>query len=138
MFWRAPRMRQARCSRLTPTPTARRSSSRRATESSRRGAVGSKPARLSTPGPGRSSTDGCVIAAKRYKSGRRRDPRPGSSVVHARPGGALVAGRNLNALWPLERVLKRTDTEEQDVVVMTVLSSAGPHSGERDLYRYFI
>jgi len=58
-----------------------------------------------------------------------------SEVVHARPGNALVAVRNPDALWTLERVLERTDTEEQDVVVMTVLSLTGPHSGERDLYR---
>jgi len=58
-----------------------------------------------------------------------------SEVVHARPGNALVAVRNLNALLTLERVLERTDTDEQDVVVITVLSLTGPHSGERDLYR---
>src|SRR5215813_3370185 len=58
-----------------------------------------------------------------------------TEVVHARPGNALVAVRNLSALWTLERVLERTDTEEQDVVVMTVLSLTGPRRGERDLYR---
>ena len=58
-----------------------------------------------------------------------------SEVVHARPGNALVAVRNLNTLWPLQRVLEGTDTEKQDVVVMTVRSLTGPHSGERDLSR---
>jgi hypothetical protein len=57
-----------------------------------------------------------------------------SEVVHARPGAALVAVSDPNALWRLERVLERTDTEEQDVVVMTVKALTGPHSGERDLY----
>ena len=42
--------------------------------------------------------------------------------------------RNPNALWSLERALERTNTEEQDVVVMTVKLLTGPHSGERDLY----
>jgi hypothetical protein len=42
--------------------------------------------------------------------------------------------RNPNALWSLERALERTDTEEQDVVVMIVKLLTGPHSGERDLY----
>jgi amino acid transporter len=58
-----------------------------------------------------------------------------TEVVHARPGNVLVAVRNLNTLGHLESVLERTDTEEQDVVVMTVLSLTGPHSGERDLHR---
>ncbi|HEU0179828.1 MAG TPA: APC family permease [Blastocatellia bacterium] len=58
-----------------------------------------------------------------------------SEVVHARPGNVLVAVRNPQSLSHLERVLERTDTEEQDVVVMTVLSLTGPHSGERDLYK---
>jgi amino acid transporter len=57
-----------------------------------------------------------------------------ADVVHARPGNTLVAVRNPNALRGLERVLERTDTEEQDVVAMTVKLLAGPHSGERDLY----
>jgi amino acid transporter len=58
-----------------------------------------------------------------------------SEVVHARPGNALVAVRNPQSLSHLERVLERTDTDERDVVVMTVIPLIGPHSGERDLYR---
>jgi len=42
--------------------------------------------------------------------------------------------RNLNAFWRLQRVLERTDTEEQDVVVMTFWYLTGPHSGERDFF----
>src|SRR5262249_25593987 len=34
----------------------------------------------------------------------------------------------------LGRVLERTDTEKQDVVVMTVKVLTGPNCGERDLY----
>ena len=55
-------------------------------------------------------------------------------VVHARPGAVLVAVRNPGELWRLERALERTDTDEQDVVVMTVRALTGPHGGERDLY----
>jgi hypothetical protein len=58
-----------------------------------------------------------------------------SEVVHARPGNVLVAVRNPQSLSHLERVLERIDTDEQDVVVMTVIPLLGPHSGERDLYR---
>jgi hypothetical protein len=58
-----------------------------------------------------------------------------SEAVHARPGNVLVAVRNPSSLSHLEHVLERTDTDEQDVVVITVLSLTGPHSGERDLYR---
>jgi hypothetical protein len=58
-----------------------------------------------------------------------------SEVVHARPGNALVAVRNPQSLLHLERLLERTDTDQQDVVVMTVIPLIGPHSGERDLYR---
>src|SRR5262249_55943625 len=57
-----------------------------------------------------------------------------TEVIHARPGNVLVAVRNPNALWSLERALDRTNTEEQDVVVMTGKLLTGPHSGERDLY----
>jgi amino acid transporter len=58
-----------------------------------------------------------------------------SEVVHARPGNLLVAVRNAQSLSQLESVLERTDTREQDVVVMTVLSLTGPHGGERDVHR---
>jgi amino acid transporter len=82
---------------------------------------------------GRQKTDRSDIALDRFNLDYQQQV--SSEVVHARPGNVLVAVRNLNALWTLERVLERTDTEEQDVVVMTVLSLIGPHSGERDLYR---
>lgn len=55
-------------------------------------------------------------------------------TVHARPGNELVAVRDFNTLSHLGRVLDRTNTEEQDVVVMTVRLVKGPDSGERDLY----
>jgi hypothetical protein len=56
-------------------------------------------------------------------------------VVHARPGNVLVAVRNPNALSHVERVLEQTDTEEQDVVVVTVKLLTGPHSAQEQARR---
>lgn len=55
-------------------------------------------------------------------------------TVHSRPGSVLVTVRDYNTLSHLERALGRTDTEEQDIVVMTVRLVMGPDAGERDLY----
>ncbi len=54
--------------------------------------------------------------------------------VSARPGNVLVAVRDYNTLAHLAFVLERTNTEEQDIVVMTTRILTGPGSGERDLY----
>jgi len=54
--------------------------------------------------------------------------------VGARPGNVLVAVRDYNTLSHLEHVLDRTNTDEQDIVVLTTRLIAGPGSGERDLY----
>ena len=54
--------------------------------------------------------------------------------VHARPGSVLVTVRDLNTLSHLDRVLAETDTDQQDIVVMTVRLIQGPDAGERDLY----
>jgi amino acid transporter len=55
-------------------------------------------------------------------------------TVHSRPGSVLVAARDFNTLSHLDHVLERTDTEMQDVVVMTARLIRGPDAGERDLY----
>jgi hypothetical protein len=55
-------------------------------------------------------------------------------TVRARPGNVLVAARDYNTLSHLDLVLERTDTEVQDVVVMTARLMRGPDAGERDLY----
>jgi amino acid transporter len=55
-------------------------------------------------------------------------------AVGARPGNVLVAVRDFNTLSHLEHVLERTNTDEQDIVVLTTRLIAGPGSGERDLY----
>ena len=53
--------------------------------------------------------------------------------VGARPGNVLVGVRDYNTLSHLEHVLERTNTDEQDIVVMTTRLIAGPGGGERDL-----
>src|SRR6185295_2045553 len=45
-----------------------------------------------------------------------------------------VAVRDINTLSHLNRVLAETDTEQCDIVVMTVRLIQGPDAGERDLY----
>jgi amino acid transporter len=54
--------------------------------------------------------------------------------VGARPGNVLVGARDYNTLSHLEHVLRRVNTEEQDIVVMTTRLVAGPGGGETELY----
>lgn len=56
------------------------------------------------------------------------------ATVHTRPGNVLVAVRDYNTLTHLDGVLEQADTDEQDIVVVTVRLIRGPDSGERDLY----
>ena len=53
--------------------------------------------------------------------------------VGVRPGNVLVGARDYNTLSHLEYVLRRVNTEEQDIVVMTTRLVAGP-GGESELY----
>jgi len=53
--------------------------------------------------------------------------------VGARPGNVLVGVRDYNTLSHLENVLERTNTDDQDIVVLTTRLLAGPGSGEREL-----
>jgi amino acid transporter len=59
-------------------------------------------------------------------------PDVGLAEVSARPGGVLVPVRDPNTLAHLKWVLDRTDTEKQDIVVMTVRLLRGPDTGYRD------
>lgn len=54
--------------------------------------------------------------------------------VGVRPGNVLVGVRDHNTLSHLEHVLERTNTEGQDIVVMTTRLVSGPDGGERDMY----
>ncbi|PYT09603.1 MAG: APC family permease [Acidobacteria bacterium] len=53
--------------------------------------------------------------------------------VGARPGNVLVGVRDYNTLSHLEHVLERTNTDDQDIVVLTTRLIAGPVGGEREL-----
>lgn len=54
------------------------------------------------------------------------------NTVHVRPGNVLVAVRDYNTLLPLEHALSHTNTEDQDIVVMTVRMVTGPDAGEAE------
>jgi amino acid transporter len=54
--------------------------------------------------------------------------------VGARPGNVLVGVRDYNTLSHLEQVLEQTNTEDQDIVVMTTRLVSGPDGGASDLY----
>jgi amino acid transporter len=54
--------------------------------------------------------------------------------VGARPGNVLVGVRDYNTLSHLEHVLETTNTDEQDIIVMTTRLMSGPGGGERDLH----
>jgi len=43
-----------------------------------------------------------------------------SATLHARPGSVLVAVRDSNRLWHLNKVLEKTNLRRHDIVVMTV------------------
>lgn len=55
-------------------------------------------------------------------------------TVGARPGNVLVAVRDYNTLSHLEHVLDKTNTDDQDIVVLTTRLMTGPGGGERDLH----
>lgn len=65
----------------------------------------------------------------------RVDARPDLSVntVNVRPGNVLVAVRNPHRLQHLERILKKTDTRRQDIVVLSVRAVNPAGSGEHPL-----
>ncbi len=55
-------------------------------------------------------------------------------AVGVRPGNVLVAVRDFNTLAHLERTLDHTNTENQDIVVMTTRLVAGPDGGSSEMY----
>src|SRR5256885_2197842 len=56
-------------------------------------------------------------------------PEVSLDTVRARPGSVLVAARDFNTLSHLDYALERTDTEAQDIVVMTARLIRGPDAG---------
>jgi amino acid transporter len=56
-------------------------------------------------------------------------------LLDVRPGGVCVTARDYNSLHYLKKALEEVDTDEQDVVVMTVRVIKGPGSGvEQEVY----
>jgi amino acid transporter len=55
-------------------------------------------------------------------------------VVGVRPGSVLVAVRDFNTLRHLEQMLVKTNTDEQDIVVMTARVIAGPDGADHEVY----
>jgi len=77
--------------------------------------------------------------ARRQDAARKLDqfhllpvPDIGLDVLAARPGGVLVPVRDPRTLAHLKWALARTDTQKQDLVVMTVRPLQGPDTGYRD------
>ncbi len=56
-----------------------------------------------------------------------------AETVSVRPGNVLVAVRNPNRLQHLERILQKTDTRRQDIVVLSVRHVTQAASGEHQL-----
>ena len=56
-----------------------------------------------------------------------------ADTVHVRPGNVLVAVRNPNRLQHLDRILRKTDTRRQDIVVLSVRGVSPAGSGEHPL-----
>jgi hypothetical protein len=59
----------------------------------------------------------------------------GLEQLHARPGGVLVPVRDYNTLAHLDRVVHDTDTDQRDVIVLTIRLLTGPDAGVSDIER---
>jgi amino acid transporter len=77
-------------------------------------------------------SDRSIATLDQFKLNYEQDVNLGT--VHVRPSNVLVAVRDYNTLSHLDHVLERTNTDENDIVVVTVRLMQGPDAGERDLY----
>jgi amino acid transporter len=64
-----------------------------------------------------------------------READVGLDQLHARPGCVLVPVRDYNTLTHLDQALVETDTEQRDIVVMTIRLLQGPDAGVSDIER---
>jgi amino acid transporter len=89
---------------------------------------------------------GVFVASERVTARRRaahgehtdqfqlaREAEVGLDELRARPGATLVPVRDYNTLTHLDRVVHDTDTEQRDVVVLTIRLLAGPDAGVHDI-----
>ncbi len=58
-----------------------------------------------------------------------------AEAVGARPGNIVVAVRNYESLYPLEKILKKANTRHQDIVVLTGRRMRGVHHDQGSLTR---
>ncbi|MFN0119370.1 MAG: APC family permease [Blastocatellia bacterium] len=56
------------------------------------------------------------------------------NLLDVRPGAVMVTARDYNSLHYLKKALEEIDTDEQDVIVMTVRVLKGPGGGETEVY----
>jgi amino acid transporter len=64
-----------------------------------------------------------------------READVGLDQLHARPGCVLVPVRDYNTLKHLDAAVVDTDTEQRDIVVMTIRLLTGPDAGVSDIER---
>jgi hypothetical protein len=64
-----------------------------------------------------------------------REPDAGLDELRARPGGALVPVRDYNTLVHLDRTVHDTDTDQRDVIVLTIRLLTDADSGMKDIDR---
>jgi amino acid transporter len=62
-----------------------------------------------------------------------REAEVGLEELRARPGCVLVPVRDYNTLSHLDRAVRDTDTDRQDVVVLTIRLLTGPDAGVQDI-----
>jgi amino acid transporter len=63
------------------------------------------------------------------------EPEVGLGELRARPGCALVPVRDYNTLAHLDYVVRETNTDERDIVVLTIRLLTGPDAGVHDIER---
>jgi amino acid transporter len=62
-----------------------------------------------------------------------RESDVGLDELHARPGSVLVPVRDYNTLTHLDRAVTDTDTDQRDIVVLTIRLLMGPDAGVKDI-----
>jgi len=62
-----------------------------------------------------------------------REAEVGLGELRARPGCVLVPVRDYNTLAHLDRVVRETDTDARDIVVLTIRLMKGPDAGTSDI-----
>ncbi len=62
-----------------------------------------------------------------------REAEVGLEELHARPGCVLVPVRDYNTLSHLDYAVRETNTDQQDVVVLTIRLLTGPDAGVQDI-----